>query len=59
MIGARQAFDKDDVEILEDMKKSLTAGIEKLKERNVRTVNIDIELNRHIRKELKGEQEDY
>lgn len=39
--------------ILELVKHSISKGIEELRKRNFRTVNIEIELGTHIQKELK------
>ena len=55
MSNGRHKLDRTDTYILDKMKEYLTTGIEELQERGVRPANIEIELEWHIKKLLKGE----
>ena len=55
MSNGRHKLDESDERILNLMKDFLTKGIEELQERGVRPANIEIELEWHIKKLLKGE----
>lgn len=53
MSQGRHVLLSTDKEILEEVKEHITKAITLLKERNVRSVNIQIELERHIKNTLK------
>jgi hypothetical protein len=53
--NGRHILDGDDKFILTRIKSQLTSAIESLKKRNVRHVNIEIELHSHIKKVLNEE----
>lgn len=51
----RHQLDSDDMEIIDNMKEILSEGISKLRDRGVRTTNIELELNQHIKKCIKND----
>ena len=55
-LSKRFILSESDVEILDEMKECLSIGIQKLRAANFREVNIEIELNRHIKQQLKDEE---
>jgi hypothetical protein len=55
MDSGRHILNEEDKVILDDMKRKLEMGIKLLQDRGVRHANIQIELEWHIKKILKGE----
>lgn len=55
MEKGRYILNEDDKVILDDVKSKISMAIALLKESGVRDANIQIELEWHIKKELKGE----
>lgn len=51
----RDRLNDEDIQILEEIKKSLTESIEKLKGNGLRYANIQIALESHIKKHLKDD----
>jgi hypothetical protein len=51
-IKERYKLDEKDKLILEELKSHMSAGIKKLKRRNIRGVNIQLELTQHMLKQL-------
>jgi hypothetical protein len=55
MSKGRDKLNEEDIRILNDIKERITIGVNVLQERGVRPANIQIELEWHIKKLLKGE----
>lgn len=55
ILNKRHIFDEEDIRVLNKVKNEIVDAIQNLQSRNVRDVNIELELVWHIKKILKGE----